>query len=125
MFDNKKKKYSELLNLELEEFEEFLKRYSYFLKSQNQITKKSVENGLFILDNIIEKKKRILEEQQRYKTKNLIILKYKNTIVDLYENKDFGYLKIANFLLKNHNEKISKDTIANFIKTNGITKQNG
>jgi hypothetical protein len=124
MFDNKKKKYSELLNLELEEFEEFLKRYSYFLKGQDNITKKSVENGLFILDNIIEKKKRILEEQQRYKTKNLIILKYKKTIVDLYENKDFGYLKISNYLKINHNEKISKDTIANFIKTNGI-KKNG
>ncbi len=124
MFDNKKKKYSELLNLELEEFEEFLKRYSYFLKGQDNITKKSVENGLFILDNIIEKKKRILEEQQRYKTKNLIILKFKKTIVDLYENKDFGYLKISNYLKINHNEKISKDTIANFIKTNGI-KKNG
>ena len=125
MFNNKKEKYSKLLNLELEEFEEFLKRYSYFLKSQKQITKKSVENGLFILENIIEKKKKILEEQQRYRTKNLIILKYKKTIVDLYENKDFGYLKIAKYLKINHNEKVSKDTIANFIKTNGIKKKNG
>lgn len=124
MLNNKKKKYSDLLNLNEDDFEEFLKRYSYFLKSQKQITKKSVENGLFILDNILEKRNKIQEQEQKYITKNIIIMKYKEKIVDLYEN-GFGYLKIVKFLEKNHNEKISKDTIANFIKQNGITKQYG
>ena len=124
MLNNKKKKYSDLLNLSEEDFEEFLKRYSYFLKGQNQITKKSVENGLFILDNILEKRKKIQEQEKKYFTKNIIIMKYKEKIVDLYEH-GFGYLKIVKYLEKNHNEKISKDTIANFIKQNGITKQYG
>ncbi len=124
MLNNKKKKYSDLLNLNEDDFEEFLKRYSYFLKSQKQITKKSVENGLFILDNILEKRNKIQEQEQKYITKNIIIMKYKEKIVDLYEN-GFGYLRIVKYLEKNHNEKISKDTIANFIKQNKIEKKYG
>ncbi|WP_415397616.1 hypothetical protein [Sulfurimonas sp. CS5] len=60
-------------------------------------------------------------EVQKYKTKNLVIQKYKTEIVELYMQ-GMGYLKISNSLYLNHNTKVSKSSIENFIKKNSIQR---
>lgn len=59
---------------------------------------------------------------QKYKTKNLVIQKYKSSICELYLISGMGYLKISKFLYLNHNAKVSKSSIENFIKQNKIQR---
>lgn len=61
----------------------------------------------------------------KLKTKNLVIQKYKEEIVALYMS-GMGYLKISNSIYLNHNAKVSKSSIENFIKQNDIKRsENG
>jgi len=60
---------------------------------------------------------------QKYKTKNLVIQKYKSEIVEMYMS-GMGYLKISNAIYLNHNAKVSKSSIENFIKKNNIQRPN-
>ena len=122
MFSKKKKiKYMRAVGLTEAEFDEFIKRYTYYLKSQT-ITKNSVQNGFFILSDIQrrrEKKKAILE---KYISKNIYVIKYKREILKWYLEGN-GYLKISNLLYAHHKVSVSKSTIARFIKDNDITRE--
>lgn len=121
MFDNKSRKYAKLLNLDEENYMWFIKRYTYFLKSQKKLTKKSIEAGFFILDEILIKIAKIEAEKTKYKTKNIKILKYRDEIVSLYKS-GYGVIRISNTIKLNHNCDISKSAIERFIKSNNIKR---
>ena len=55
-------------------------------------------------------------------SKNILIMKYQNEITNLYCKNGFGYLKISKAMKINHNAKISKSAIENFIKQNKLVK---
>ena len=121
--DNKKKRYAILLGLGSDDLliSEFIKRYTSYLKSKNEISKNMVLNGFFILDEIIieiEKKKAL---ELKYGSKNVYIIKYRDEIIKLYKN-GFGYVRISNQLYTNHKVKVSKSTIERFIKSNKIVR---
>lgn len=123
MLDNKKVKYSKMLDISVNDFDEFVKRYMYFLLAQDKITKKSIVNGFFILDEIVEKNiiAKIQEEKQKYKSKNIIIRKYINEIVELYKD-GLGDIKIAKTININHKTKLTQHMIRNFIRANKIKR---
>jgi len=121
MFNNKSRKYSKFLGLDEDSYMLFLKRYVYFLRSQKQLTKKSVEAGFFILDEIHKEQARQEAQKIKYKTKNIKILKYRDEIIELYKMNN-GVVKISNIIKQNHNCSISKSAIERFIKANGITR---
>lgn len=60
-------------------------------------------------------------EVSKLKTKNLVLQKYKEEVLEMYMS-GFGYLKISNAIYLNHNAKISKSSIENFIKQNNIKR---
>jgi hypothetical protein len=81
---------------------------------------------------VLEREKKEQDKEKAFslkaQTKNILIQKYKDEIVELYCKKGFGYLKISNAMKINHNVKISKSAIENFIKINELEKmqvQNG
>lgn len=121
MFNNKSKKYSKFLGLDEDSYMLFLKRYVYFLRSQKQLNKKSVEAGFFILDEIKKDVAKREAEKFIYKTKNIKILKYKNEIVKLYEG-GAGVVKISNIIKQHHNCSISKSSIQRFVQANSIKR---
>ena len=121
MFNNKDKKISKLLNLNEESYQQFIKRYVYFLRSQKQLNKKSVAAGFFILDEIQKELAKKEAEKLLYKTKNIKILKYREEIVDLYQS-GCGVVKISNIIKQNHNCSISKSAIQRFIQANKIKR---
>jgi len=121
MFNNKSKKYSKFFGLDEESYNLFLKRYVYFLRSQKQLTKKSVEAGFFILDEIKKEVANQEAKKLKYKTKNIKILKYRDEIIQLYKTNN-GVVKISNIIKQNHNCSISKSAIERFIQANGITR---
>ena len=121
MFNNKSKKYAKLLGLDEDNYMLFLKRYVYFLRGQQQLNKKSVEAGFFILDEIIKEIARQEANKIKYKTKNIKILKYRDEIIELY--KINGVVKISQIIKLNHNCSISKSAIERFIKANNIKRE--
>ena len=128
MFKNKQKnQYKKILgNLTDSELEEFIKRYTYYLKSKmkntsNELSKNLVLNGFFILSNILKTKNDKIAIEFKYKSSNNKIIKYSQEIETLYKQ-NLGYVRISNSLLLNHKVKISKSSIYRFIKENGITK---
>lgn len=68
-----------------------------------------------------EKQAQELKEKSRYKTKNLIISKYMDVIIKLYQE-GTGAINIAKYLKLNHKVTISKSAIDNFIKTNEVQR---
>ena len=122
VFNNKDKKYAKLLNIDEENYQLFIKRYVYFLRSQKQLNKKSVGAGLFILDEIQKEILKKESEKQLYKTKNIKILKYRDEIVELYQS-GCGVVKVSNIIKQNHNCSISKSAIQRFIQANQIKKE--
>lgn len=121
MFNNKSKKYSKLLGIDEDHYKLFIKRYLYFLRSQKHLTKKSVEAGFFILEELQKETAKQEVEKLKYRTKNIKILKYKEEIVDLYKS-GCGVVKISKIMKQDHNCSISKSAIERFIKANGITR---
>ena len=119
--ENKRKKYARLLDLDEDELKEFIKRYVYYLRSKKEISPNSVLNGFFILDDLRYKKDKTKALKAKYKTKNKYIIRYRDEIIELYQN-GFGYVRISNQLAVNHRVKVSKSSISRFLKTNGITK---
>lgn len=75
---------------------------------------------------VLEREKKEQDKEKAFalkaQTKNILIQKYKDEIVELYCKKGFGYLKISNAMKINHNAKISKSAIENFIKINELEK---
>ena len=120
--ENKRIKYMRLLGLDEDELVSFLKRYNYYLKSKKEISPNIILNGLFILDDLRTKKDKEKALRAKYKSKNPYITKYRNEILELYQVNKFGYVRIAKQLYINHKIKVSKSTIARFIKDNGITQ---
>ena len=121
MFNNKNKKYSKFFNLDEESYQEFIKRYVYFLRSQKQLNKRSVPAGFFILDEIQKNLAKREAEKILYRTKNIKILKYRDEIVALYKN-GAGVVKISNIIKQNHNCAISKSSIQRFVDANQIKR---
>jgi len=120
--EQKLKTYSELLNLTVAELDNFAKRYKNYLQSKDKITKNIIINGLFILEEIQTQKWLNEAEQIKYRTKNITILKYMDTIVELYKNKNMGTAKIVEYLQLNHRVKISKSSLDRFISNNNIKR---
>ena len=56
-------------------------------------------------------------------SKNILIQKYKDEIIELYTKQNYGYLKISKAMKINHAVKISKSAIENFIKQNNLQKE--
>lgn len=119
MFNNIKiKKIENIFNIKEEEAEELLKHQSNYLK----INPTKLLNSFVVVERVIREARKKEAIEQKYSTKNIYILKYKAEIVDLYSKKGFGYLKISNSLKINHNVKVSKSAIENFLKFNNIEK---
>jgi len=113
--------YANLLGLTVEELNSFIKRYKNYLLSKNEITKNVLVNGLFILEEIITDKWAEEANKIKYRTKNLIIKKYMEEIIELYKQ-GIGTIKISNHILLNHKVKISKSSLDRFISSNNITR---
>lgn len=75
---------------------------------------------------VIERETKEQEQEKAFaikaQTKNILIQKYKDEIIELYTKKGFGYMKISKAMKINHNAKISKSAIENFIKQNKLAK---
>ena len=120
MFNNTKiKQLSQLLDIEdIKLLEVGLKKQAKYLKV----------NSTYLLKSYIvmyEQKKteqKNSTEIDKYTSRNLLINKYKNTILNLYKNEEYGYLKISKYLSLHHNVSVSKSSIENFIKSNNITR---
>jgi len=119
--ENRRKKYEKILNLDHEELELFIKRYTHYLKSQKILSKNSVLNGFFILADIRQQKDKIEALKAKYRSKNRYIIRYRDEIIELYKN-GLGYVRISKQLEVNHKVKVSKSSIERFIKNNGITR---
>ena len=119
--EQKLNSYAKLLDLTVEELNQFMKRYKNYLLSKEEITKNVLINGLFILEEITTEK--WLEEANKikYRTKNLIILKYMDEITKLYEQ-GMGTVKISNHIFLNHKVKLSKSSLDRFISSNNIKR---
>jgi hypothetical protein len=119
MFNQTKlKQYAKIINLPLEEAEKVLRNQSKYLKISAEFLLKSFVVVSEAQKEIEAKKVEIL----KYTSKNILIVKYKDEILDLYLKENFGYLKISNAMKINHNIKISKSAIENFIKSNNIER---
>lgn len=118
---NKKIRYQRLLNLDELELNQFIKRYTNYLRSKPEITSNIVLNGLFVLDDIILEKHKKEALRVKYVSKNKYIIKYSEEIINLYKN-GFGYVKISSLLKVNHNIAVSKSSIERFIKANKIMR---
>ena len=119
--ENRRKKYEKILNLDHEELELFIKRYTHYLKSQELLSKNSVLNGFFILADIRQQKDKTEALKAKYRSKNRYIIRYRDEIIELYKN-GLGYVRISKQLEVNHKVKVSKSSIERFIKTNGIKR---
>ena len=119
--DTKLKSYSKLLGLSIDELENFMKRYKSYLMSKDKITKNILINGLFILEEIHGNKWADEANKIKYKTKNLIIIKYLDEILELY-NGGMGTTKISNHLKLNHKVVLSKSALDRFISLNRIKR---
>jgi hypothetical protein len=115
------KTYSALLGLNPQEMDDFMKRYKSYLLSQKEITKNILINGLFILEAIHTAKWLIEADKIKYRSKNLIIIKYSEEIVELYKN-GMGTAKIVSHLKFNHRVTISKSALDRFITANRIKR---
>ncbi len=113
--------YSKLLGLTVEELNSFMKRYKNYLLSKEEITKNVLINGLFILEEITTDKWVEEANKKTYKSKNLIIHKYMDEIIELYEQ-GIGTIKVSNHIYLNHKVKISKSSLDRFISSNGIER---
>ena len=119
--ETKLKSYSKLLGLSIDELEDFMKRYKSYLLSKDKITKNILINGLFILEEIHGDKWADEANKIKYKTKNLIIIKYLDEILKLYKN-GMGTKKISNHLKLNHKVLLSKSALDRFISINRIKR---
>ena len=123
MFNETKiKKASKLLNLNEENTKSFIFKQASFLNSNA----KNVLNSLIILEQLQEqekvKKAEELKRKSLYRTKNIVIAKYMDSIIDLYTNKNFGTQRIVKHLKEHHRATISKSALENFLKTNKVQR---
>lgn len=112
------KRYAKLCGLSEEQAETVLRNQAKYMKVNPELLLKS----FIVVQDAIREQEAKKAEIKKYISKNLIILKYKEEICDLYLNQKFGYMKIAKAIKVNHNATISKSAIENFIKSNGIER---
>ncbi|QKE28426.1 hypothetical protein AACT_1247 [Arcobacter acticola] len=123
-FNNTKvKRLAKNLALSEEQTVSLLLKQAKYLKVSGNLLLKSyvILNELKTESN--EKQAQELKEKSRYKTKNLIISKYMDVIIKLYQE-GTGAINISKYLKLNHKVTISKSAIDNFLKTNEV-KRNG
>lgn len=123
-FNNTKiKKLAKNISLSEEQTVSMLLKQAKYLKVEGNLLLKSY----IVLDELKteanEKQAQELKEKSRYKTKNLIIAKYMDVIIKLYQE-GTGAINISKYLMLNHKVTISRSAIDNFIKTNEV-KRNG
>ncbi|MAC84786.1 MAG: hypothetical protein CL624_11705 [Arcobacter sp.] len=123
-FNNTKiKKLAKNISLSEEQTVSMLLKQAKYLKVGGNLLLKSY----IVLDELKteanEKQAQELKEKSRYKTKNLIIAKYMDRIINLYQEGK-GATNISKYLMLNHKVTISRSAIDNFIKTNEV-KRNG
>ena len=123
-FNNIKiKKLAKNISLPEEQVKSLLFKQAKYLKVDSKLLLKSY----VILDSLKteadERQAQELKEKSRYKTKNLIISKYMDVIIKLYQE-GTGAINISKYLKLNHKVTISRSAIDNFIKTNEV-KRNG
>ncbi|WP_121627394.1 hypothetical protein [Poseidonibacter antarcticus] len=121
-FNNIKiKKLVKNISLPEEQVKSLLFKQAKYLKIDGNLLLKSY----IILDELKteanEKQAQELKEKSKYKTKNLIISKYMDVIIKLYQEGS-GAINIARYLKLHHKVTISRSAIANFIKTNEIQR---
>ena len=118
--NGKEKQLVEALNIKVENVDEFLKRMSGFLNGRKVISKRNISDSLFILHEIQKREKEIEAKRLKTLTKNPLLLKYEKKILELYKYEKLGYVRISKYLLINHSVKISKSTIARFLKDSEV-----
>ena len=119
--NTKIKKLAKNISLSEEQTISLLLKQAKYLKVEGNLLLKSY----VILDELKteanEKQAQELKEKSRYKTKNLIISKYMDVIIKLYQE-GTGAINIAKYLKLNHKVTISRSAIDNFIKTNEVQR---
>ena len=122
MFKNYTKKYAQMMGLTEEEYADFLKRYMYYLLGR-KITKQTIDNGFFIVEEIIEKREKLKKNNLKYATKHPLILRYRDEIIELYQEEKYGEKAISNIMKANHKATISAHQIRYFLKKNNLLRQ--
>jgi hypothetical protein len=129
MFQKSLKKNAKMIGLSEDEFDEFLSRYQFFLlknldkKVVKAISKRKLNNGFFILENILQKREKKKKDNLKYATKNPLILKYRDEIVSLYTGEKYGEKTISNMMRVNHKASISSNKIRYFLKKNNLLRK--
>lgn len=118
--DTKMKQLSLLVEVDdLKLLEKGLKKQASYLGVSSSYLLKS----FVVLHNIKKEYENEKVKIEKYHTKNLIIAKYKEEIIDLYCNKKYGFLKTSKHIKIMHNCSISKSAIEHFIKSNAIKRE--
>jgi len=112
---NKFKNFFDLTELEADFI---LKNQARYLK----INPEKLLNSYKVLFEAVEKSKLEKARIKKYRSKNIYIVKYQHEIVELYTKQGFGYLKISKAMKINHNVKVTKSAIENFVKINELKK---
>ena len=118
--DHRLKRYAEMLGLTVAELEEFAVRCKAYL-ADKELTKNLIINSFFILEKIHATKWLEEADKIKYRTKNLIIIKYSSEIVSLYQQ-GMGTARIVSHLKINHRVTISKSALDRFILANKIKR---
>lgn len=115
----KMKRVQNLFNINEEEANFIIKNQAKYLK----INAEKLLNSYVVVHEEVQRAEQRKAKQKKYNSKNILIIKYKEEIIDLYCNHGWGYLKISNAMKLNHKAKISKSAIENFIKQNNLKKE--
>ncbi len=106
-----------MLNLSVDEFDNFAYRMIKHLTKKEVITKNQFIQGFFIMEDILKKK---AEEKRIYNfgnIKSILIKKYADKII-AWRDQGLGSQRIEKSLWENHRVKISRSTIQKFINQN-------
>ena len=114
----KMKKVEKLFNINESEANFIIKNQSKYLK----INAEKLLNSYIVVHEEVKRAEEKKAKTKKYNSRNVLILKYKDEIVNLYCVEGWGYLKISRAMKINHNCKISKSAIENFIKQNDLIK---
>ena len=115
-----RKELSKLLFLNENEIEEFLRRYTYFLKKEQQkggnLTKTLTARGIvIILKDILKKRENKTHKNIFKQVKHKCLLKHKNKFIELAES-GLGSKRIAKYFKEVLNCSVSHTTINKALK---------
>lgn len=114
----KMKKIEQLFSINESEANFIIKNQAKYLK----INPEKLLNSYIVIHEEVKRAEERKAKEKRYNSKNVLILKYREEIVNLYCINGWGYMKISKAMKINHNAKISKSAIENFIKQNNLIK---